>query len=124
MTICIPTAGPAGLTDTVYGHFGSAPYFTIVDTDSNHVSVVDRGSHEHEHGTCAPAADLIDGRVNAVACGGMGRKALARLTDAGIRVFLTRGSTPAAAVEEILTGVAEECTEEHACGGHGHHHHA
>ena len=124
MNICIPTAGAGGLNDTVYGHFGSAPYFTVVDTGNNTVSVIDNTNKEHGHGNCAPSADLVERGIDAVACGGMGRRALARLTEAGIRVFLTRAVTPAAAVQEIADGVAEECTSENACAGHhGHHHH-
>jgi predicted Fe-Mo cluster-binding NifX family protein len=29
MKICLPTSGKNGLTEMVYNHFGSAPYFTI-----------------------------------------------------------------------------------------------
>ncbi len=127
MNICIPTAGPSGLNDTVYGHFGSAPYLTIIDTDSEAISVIDNSNKEHGHGNCAPSAELVERGVHAVACGGMGRRALARLNEAGIRVFLSGAATPAEAVQEIVTGSAQECGAEHACAGHqgagGHDHH-
>lgn len=127
MTICIPTAGASGLNDTVYGHFGSAPYFTIIDADTEAVSVIDNSNREHGHGNCAPSAELVERGVHAVACGGMGRRALARLNEAGIRVFLSGAATPAEAVREILTGSTQECGVEHACAGHhgshGHDHH-
>lgn len=127
MNICIPTAGPSGLNDTVYGHFGSAPYLTIIDTDTEEISVIDNSNKEHGHGNCAPSAELVERGVHAVACGGMGRRALDRLNEAGIRVFLSGATTPAEAVEEILTGRARECGAEHACAGHhdpdGHDHH-
>jgi len=118
MNICIPTAGPSGLNDTVYGHFGSAPYLTIIDTDTEAITVIDNSNKEHGHGNCAPAADLVERGVHAVACGGMGRRALARLNEAGIRVFLSGAATPAQAVQEIVTGGAQECGVEHACAGH------
>ncbi|NBF41600.1 MAG: hypothetical protein GVY14_14425 [Spirochaetes bacterium] len=118
MNICIPTAGHSGLNDTVYGHFGSAPYLTIIDTESEAISVIDNSNKEHGHGNCAPAAELVGRGVHAVACGGMGRRALARLNEAGIRVFLSGAATPAEAVQEIVTGSAQECGIEHACAGH------
>ena len=42
----------------VYGHFGSAPYFTIYDTDSKALEVVNNANSHHEHGTCNPMAAL------------------------------------------------------------------
>jgi hypothetical protein len=33
MKICIPTETNEGKSAAVYGHFGSAPYFTIIDTE-------------------------------------------------------------------------------------------
>jgi predicted Fe-Mo cluster-binding NifX family protein len=120
MTLCIPTNGPLGLNDTVYGHFGSAPYFTVVDTDTNEITIIDNTDKQHGHGNCAPAEDLLARGVDAVAAGGMGRRALARFNAAGIRVFLTRAATPAEAVSEVVRGAAEECTPESACAGHHH----
>lgn len=121
MNICIPTAGPSGLNDTLYGHFGSAPYFTIIDTDTEAISVVDNSNKEHGHGNCAPSAELVQRGVHAVACGGMGRRALARLNEAGIRVFLSGAATPAEAVQEIVTWNVQECSAEQACAGHHRH---
>lgn len=124
MNICIPTAGPSGLNDTVFGHFGSAPYFTIIDTGTEAISVVDNSNKEHGRGNCAPSADLVERGVDAVACGGMGRRALARLNEAGIRVYLSGATTPAEAVQEVMTGAAQECSADQACAGHhdhGHH---
>ena len=41
MRICIPTETKDGKTAKVYGHFGSAPYFTVYDTDKDTVEVID-----------------------------------------------------------------------------------
>ena len=121
MNVCIPTIESTGLQDTVAGHFGSAPYFTVVNTENRSVRVIDNADTEHGHGGCAPAEKLLAEGISAVACGGMGRRALARLNEAGIRVFLSGAETPEGAVEQILSGTAEECTGENACAGsHGH----
>ena len=34
MKICIPTNTDSGTESTISGHFGSAPFFMIVDTES------------------------------------------------------------------------------------------
>lgn len=40
MKICIPTLGEKGLDEQVSEHFGSAPYFTIIDLESNGVEII------------------------------------------------------------------------------------
>jgi predicted Fe-Mo cluster-binding NifX family protein len=136
MKICIPTEGSSGLNDTVYGHFGHSPYLTVVDTERDEVSVSENRTGHNGHGSCTPAEELVARGVEAVATGGMGRRALSRLNENGIRVFVTTARTPAEAVRDIVSGAAEECTPEAACAGrhggqgghggehgHGHHHH-
>ncbi len=54
MKICIPTETGEGKNAQVYGHFGSAPYFTIYDTDAQSIEIVDNANSHHEHGTCNP----------------------------------------------------------------------
>ena len=34
MKVCIPTMGDRGMEETVGGHFGRVPTYTLVDTDS------------------------------------------------------------------------------------------
>ena len=52
MKLCIPTETNEGKSATVYGHFGSAPYFTIVDTEKDTVEVIDNANQHHAHGMC------------------------------------------------------------------------
>jgi predicted Fe-Mo cluster-binding NifX family protein len=40
MRICFPTENLQGLDSTVYGHFGSAPGFIIVDTGSEGIEEI------------------------------------------------------------------------------------
>jgi predicted Fe-Mo cluster-binding NifX family protein len=40
MRLCIPTIDDAGLDAQLSAHFGSAPYYTIVDTESEAFEVV------------------------------------------------------------------------------------
>ncbi|RME41495.1 MAG: diguanylate cyclase, partial [Deltaproteobacteria bacterium] len=37
MKVCFPVNNDQGLESEVYGHFGSAPAFVVVDTESHEV---------------------------------------------------------------------------------------
>ena len=52
MKICIPTEDNRGLEGMVCGHFGSAPFFTLVDTDSGSCEIIGNSASEHGHGGC------------------------------------------------------------------------
>ena len=52
MKICFPTTNLQGLESQVYGHFGSAPGFVIVDTETRTVEEINNHDLHHAHG-CA-----------------------------------------------------------------------
>ncbi|MEJ2664842.1 MAG: NifB/NifX family molybdenum-iron cluster-binding protein [Spirochaetia bacterium] len=121
MRLCIPTNGTRGLAEEVYGHFGSAPYFTVYNTDSKQVVLLENNNEHHEHGMCRPL-DVIAGRqVDAVLTGGMGKRAVKILNDEGIKVFLLEGRNVEEAVKKFEANKLRELTVENACGGHGCH---
>ena len=123
MRICIPTQSDQGLAAIPYGHFGSAPYFTLVNIDTNEVEVVSNRGAQHEHGQCHPLRWLSAHRFDAVVCRGMGRRALAMLNQEGVEVLVTEAPTVSAVVRAVSGGEATRLTAAHACqGGHGHGH--
>ena len=71
MKICIPTRDERGLQAELSGHFGSAPFFTVVDTDSWECEVIPSGGHGHG-GSCAPTELIGSRKIDAVVCRGMG----------------------------------------------------
>lgn len=119
MRICIPTTSAEGAKAQAYGHFGSAPYFTIVDIGTKICEVVDNTNQHHAHGACHPLAALEGREIDAVVSAGMGARALQRLNEAGIRVYRTVPGTVEEVVRKYGTGELEEMTFENACGGHG-----
>jgi len=124
MKLCMPTVDDTGMAGRIAGHFGSAPYYTYVETDSGAVAVVSNAHALHEHGSCEPAAGMSGGGVEAVVCHGLGRRALAGLAAAGIPVYVTGQESVAGAVEEFRAGALALLTEDAAChGGLGHQHH-
>lgn len=121
MTICIPTRGDAGLKDTVFDHFGSAPYFTLYDSESGEVRTIANQNAHHSHGTCHPMTQLAGENIDCVVCGGMGRRAIQALNADGIKVFYARTTSVNDVVDRMKAGDMKELTPAQACLGHGHH---
>ncbi|MFO7769269.1 MAG: NifB/NifX family molybdenum-iron cluster-binding protein [bacterium] len=122
MRICVPTGTDEGIEAVVFGHFGSAPYFSVLDTETGEVEVLDNGDQHHEHGRCRPVQQLDTGRLDAVAVRGMGRNALARFSAAGIPVYLCRGENLQQVLDEARSGDLQVLDPSRACAGHGHGH--
>jgi len=121
MNICIPTATSEGLGALVFGHFGSAPYFTIVNVESGDVRVLDNTNAHHSHGMCHPLGALSGLSINAVVCQGMGARAVQKLHDAGIKAFQAQGQTVAELIDRCKAKELSEITMEGACTQHGCH---
>ena len=122
MRLCIPTATGEGMAAQVYGHFGSAPFFTVYDYETSEVAISDNGQQKHVHGTCQPMAMIANLNVDAVVCGGIGMRALQRLNEGGIKVYIAQGSTVAQIVEAFKNGGLPEMGIDNTCGAHGHGH--
>ena len=127
MRLCIPTEDAAGLTARISDHFGSAGWFTLVDSETGAVRSVANPHHEHRPGTCDAARSISGLGAGAVVCIGVGRRAFASLRQAGIPVYLTESSSVADALAEFRMDILLPLAEEEACsGGRGlgrHHRH-
>ncbi|MDY0040492.1 MAG: NifB/NifX family molybdenum-iron cluster-binding protein [Desulforhabdus sp.] len=120
MKVCFPTENLQGLDSTVYGHFGSAPGFIIVDTETNDVDQIANGDQHHAHGMCQPLLALGGRRVDGVAVGGIGMGALMKLQAQGIRVYRAMQGTVRDNLKMIQIGRLPEMSPQHTCAGHGH----
>ena len=121
MRICIPTGTKDGLKAEVYGHFGSAPYFTLCDSQTLKCEIVDNGNLVHEHGMCNPLKAVGAAKPDAVVVGGIGMGAIRGLSAAGIKVYIAAGGTVETAVAAIRSGTLKEADASSACGHHGEH---
>jgi len=119
--LCIPTATNEGKKAEVYGHFGSAPFFTIYDTGADTVEVIDNANQHHEHGACQPMSALTDRKIDAVVCGGMGARAVLKLNEGGIKVYRAAAGTVADIAGQFIKGGLEEITVQNACSQHNCH---
>ena len=121
MRICIPTIDNKEQLSQVCDHFGSAPYFTIYDSQANTYETINNSDSEHEHGMCRPTLNLREMNVDTVICKGLGRRAIQKLNEAGIRVCKANLSYVKEIVDRLLETEFEEINASDACQGHGCH---
>ncbi len=119
MKICIPTKNNDGLNAKLSVHFGSAPYFTIYDTESQDLNAVKNENQHHEHGSCSPRKVVMGLGVQAVIAAGLGRRALLSLNESGIKVYKTEAKVVSEITNKLEEAFKEEMTFDSACV-HGH----
>ena len=107
-----------GMESTVYGHFGSAPAFIIVDTELNQVSGLDNRNMHHEHGTCNPIMALNGNKVDAMVVGGIGAGALMKLNAMGIKVYGAGAVTVKENIELLGGNRLQELSLDNSCRAH------
>jgi predicted Fe-Mo cluster-binding NifX family protein len=122
MKVCFPVMEQQGLASQVYGHFGSAPGFVVVDMITSELTAINNSDQIHEHGACNPVAGLGGYQVDAIVVGGIGGGALHKLNAAGMRVFQAQDGTIAENVALFKSDELPEYLPGHTCGGHGQSH--
>lgn len=120
MKLCFPSQQSEGTDGVPYGHFGSAPYFVIHDTDTGTTEIVDtdKGKTQHAHGQCNPVGALAGHDVDALVVGGIGVRALMLLNQQGIRVYRAQAGTIQDNIEAASRGELTEMEPAGACAGH------
>jgi len=118
MKLCIPIAENQALNSIVYEHFGSAPFFMLVDSETLVVELLNNHDEHHVHGACNPLKALTGRAVDAVIVGGIGAGAIRGLRSAGITVYHSTAQTVVKAVAQFKAGSLPELDVQHACGGH------
>jgi predicted Fe-Mo cluster-binding NifX family protein len=121
MKICIPTVDDAGLEAQVSAHFGSAPFFTLVDQETGAVETVPNANQHHAHGQCNPVGSIAGKGVGVALVGGIGQGALSRLGAEGVRVFRSGAPTVREAMASFKSGELSELGSADTCAGHGCH---
>jgi len=119
MNICIPVTEDNGTASPVSQHFGSAPLFLIVDTESGACRAVPNRNAHHSHGMCMPLASLAGERIEGMVVGGIGMGALAKLGAAGVRVFLSEHATVEETLAAFKAGALKPMSPDMACAHHG-----
>jgi len=118
MKICFPTIQNEGLDSNVFGHFGSAPMFLVVDTETGAVTGQVNRDLGHAHGQCQPLRALNGQAVDAIVVGGIGAGALMGLNRAGLKVYRSLGTTIADDLACLASDELPELTPNQVCSGH------
>ncbi len=122
MKICFPVTEDQGMESKVYGHFGSAPQFIVVDTETRELSTINNNDQHHAHGACQPLKALGGQTIDAIVVGGIGTGALMGLNRAGLAVYQAQGLTIADNMTCLAVDTLPILTPGQTCGGHGHGH--
>lgn len=119
MKICFPVETLQGLDSEIFGHFGSAPGFVIIDTEANNAAEeIKNGDQHHTHGMCQPLKALGGRSVDAIAVGGIGMGALMKLQAQGIKVFRATPGTVGQNMVLMLNKSLSEFDPGLTCAGH------
>jgi predicted Fe-Mo cluster-binding NifX family protein len=122
MQVCVPIDEDRGLESHVCAHFGSAPAFMIVDTETSTCRAIVNANQHHGHGMCAPLASLEGEQLDGMVVGGIGMGALRKLEAANIRVYLAAHPTVGETVAAFKAGTLRAVEPGMACAHHGHGH--
>jgi len=120
MKVCFPVENDRGLDSLVCEHFGQAPGFLLVDTDTMEVTSVQNEERGEQHGQCAPVALLSATPMDVLVVGGIGRGAIMKLEAQGTSVYRAAQGTVRDNVELIRTGRLEALSLDGSCAGHQH----
>ncbi len=120
MKVCFAVEKDDGVESVVYGHFGSAPAFIVVNTEMNEAVTVDNRDLNHVHGACNPIQAIGGLKPDAVVVGGIGAGAINRLNAEGVKVYRAAAQTVQQNLELLKDNRLSELTIQHACGGHNH----
>ena len=115
MRLRLPTMDDLGRDATLSAHFLSAPYRTLVDTESEQLEFVVNRDAYHAAGTCEAVRALGPRGVDAVFCRGVGRRAYAALRKLGIRVHVADAGSVGRALDAFRAGRFPLLREAQAC---------
>jgi predicted Fe-Mo cluster-binding NifX family protein len=125
MKICIPTMGNNGLDEQIGNHFGRSPTYTIIDTDTDQVTIIQNTS-EHMGGMGLPAEILSEKGIDVLICMGLGRRAIMLFAQYNIKVFTGAQGTVKNAYDMwknnqlSLVSSTDDACKEHAFRAHDH----
>ncbi|MBF0363453.1 MAG: NifB/NifX family molybdenum-iron cluster-binding protein [Oligoflexia bacterium] len=119
MKLCLPVNESKEIDSTICAHFGSAPFFMIVDTDTLNCKAITNTNQHHSHGMCQPLAALSGEQIDGIIVGGIGGGALSKLHAQNIKVYKSNGySSIKDVVDAYKKGLLSEMGMESACSHH------
>jgi predicted Fe-Mo cluster-binding NifX family protein len=112
--IVIPVVDESGLDAALSEHFGRAPYFAVIELDSNGHVVNQKtvpNTSEHFGGTGHPPERILQFKPNALITYGMGPRALNIFQEAGVAVLRANTNMVKGVINAYKNEELEELTE-------------
>ncbi|MBS3815667.1 MAG: NifB/NifX family molybdenum-iron cluster-binding protein [Hadesarchaea archaeon] len=116
MKIGIPAMGDSGLNEKVSNHFGRAPVFLIVDSESGEFRSVTNVKKSNKN--MQPPEQLAKEGIQAMICSDLGPRAIQMFEDLGIEVFVGAQGSVKESIEKWKSGELKEATDKDACEEH------
>jgi predicted Fe-Mo cluster-binding NifX family protein len=113
----MPTTGNTGLDNQIGEHFGRVPTYTIVDLESNNVSVI-KNTSEHMGGQGYPPEILAKEGIDIMICKGLGRRAITMFEEFGIDVYIGATGTVKDAIEAFKQNQLQKANIDNSCSQH------
>lgn len=119
MRLCIPTRDDSGREATRSEHFGRAPYYAVVDTDTSDVEVVENES-DHHGGSTQPPVFVANLDVDAVVVEELGERSMSVFEKRGIDVYRASQTDVESLVDAFERGALSELDADdvHPSGHH------
>ncbi len=118
MKICLPVIENTGITSPISQHFGSAPLFLIVETNTQKIQEIKNSNQNHAHGMCQPLSVLSSYEFDAIAVSGIGMGALNKLRAANIKVYKGNCQTVKEALNLLQENKLQEVDNTMTCQDH------
>ena len=118
--LAVPVIADRGLDSVVSGHFGKAPGFMTIMSDGSDAGYLDSRS-SRQPSECAPIFKLSKAGVKLVLARSMGRGALSRCHEAGIKIYQTQAGSLRDLLHEIASGALVDFPDSALCS-HGSEH--
>lgn len=87
MKVCFPILTDAGPESTIYGHFASAPFFLIIDTESRRSSTIANCDPANPLKGCNPFSALGREHLDGIVVGGIGDESVRVMNICGFRIY-------------------------------------
>jgi predicted Fe-Mo cluster-binding NifX family protein len=135
MNICFPVKSDQGLGSEIYGHFASAPFFLVVDTDGKTCSIIANCSPDSPFAGCNPFSALRGRQLDGIVVDAIGDDAVRTMNLCGFTVYHAGSTSVSENIESFANGDLSEvlvqqshlegrCTAAesgHGCNHHEHH---
>lgn len=102
MKVCFPVITDAGMESTIYGHFASAPFFVIIDTDSRQSSAIANCDLANPFAGCNPFSALSRQQLDGIVVGGIGDESVRVMNICGFKIY--QAGSPSVAENVALFG--------------------